>query len=236
MLKFELYNKKIQQSSINHKRALENKVKHAMKYNNKLDMMKGSIYQTVNNINDKAIIGYIAKYQSASSRREKQKIDFERQLERKKKFLLDKKIRLEMNQMDHQQEYSKKVEELDKKHFKSLELIRKNKSNLENKVGNKHIKQRLKLENNFESIQNKRKMELKIKEEIIKKHQEIDNRLQIRKSSMEKTNEKFRDIAIKETIEKDRAKSIKFRIYKSKYPLSLKSVMSDYSYSQKSSI
>ena len=48
---------------------------------------------------------------------------------------------------------------------------------------------------------------------------------------MEKTNEKFRDIAIKDAIERDKAKSIKFRIAKSKNPLSLKSVMSDYSYS-----
>ena len=127
MLKFELYNKKIQQSTINHKKALENKAKQIMKHNTKVDMVKDSILRTIQNNDNEIIIDYLNKHQNAISRREKRQNEFDTNLERKKKFLLDKRIRLEMSKIDDQQKYSKKEEELERKHFKSLEVLKRNK-------------------------------------------------------------------------------------------------------------
>ena len=228
-LKLELYNKKIQQSAKNHKHVLEEKTRRLLHHNARIEQVKKEKIQLLKDINDDQLVDFFNKHKSASARREKRQNEFSNKLEKKHKDIFEKKLRVDMNKVDEQQEMNTKIDTLEKKSYKTQEVLQRNKLNWKSRLEIKQERERLKSENSLEKINRNKRLALKTKEDILKRHQEMENRLRYRKLSLEQKNEKFRDVSMKEAIEKDKIKGIKFRISKSKTPINLQSMLSIYS-------
>jgi hypothetical protein len=226
LLKLELYNKKQNQSTINHSKAIEIKSRNVNHHNIKVDKMRNNISFKINE--EEQVTGILAKNYSASYKREKRKHDMNKKFQDRKLVSLEKRIKFDMIKAEEQEVCNKKLENLEKKYFKSVEVIRQNKSNWKSNLEIKQEKEKLKIEDWYEKLERIKRLELKNKEEIIKKHVDIANRLKDRKNIQEKSNEKLRDSVMKESIERERASLIKLKICKSKTPINFQSVISEF--------
>lgn len=228
LLKMELYNKKIEQSSILHKKALDKKTKSIFKHNLKVEEVKNNLFKGFKYNGEALVLDYLTRFQSATNKREKRQAEISSRTENKRRSLAEKKQKCDQFRQEEMKSLSKRAEDYEKKNVKSLDLIRAKKMNWENKLDMKHEKNKLKIEETNEKMTRSRYEEFRIKENIIKKHLELDNRLKMRKNTQERINEKMRDFSMKETIERDKAKLVKLKIHKSREPVNFKSIMSDY--------
>ena len=126
-LKLDLYDKKLLQSTFNHKQALQEMSLRMMRHTSKVDsfIRKGCSEKK----NEKDVLEYLAKVESINKRKEKQKNDLILRLERKKRESMEKNKKMDLKKIENQEIVTKRAENLEKKHFRSFEALKKNKKN-----------------------------------------------------------------------------------------------------------
>ena len=90
----------------------------------------------------------------------------------------------------------------------------------------------MKNERSADILENRKKTELKFKLDIISKHSQIDQKLNMRKTSHEIFTQRKRRLSMKRAIERDNIRRMKFFISKSKEPVDISRIMTTF-YSEK---
>jgi hypothetical protein len=227
LLKLELYNKKQIESGNQHKQDLARKSKKMYQINSKVDKIRTKMYSTTDS--DQNYYEAISKSNRISTKQQKIRIELEKKLESKKRTNFEKQVRKNMNISEILENEAKKEEKLKEKHNKSFQVIQQRRNDWENFLELKQQKERLKSEKSSDFLTYKKKMEFKAKQEIISKHHEMDKKLNLRKTSHEIFTQKKRRLSMKQAIERDKIKRIKFFITKSKEPVDASRVLSTFS-------
>jgi DNA repair exonuclease SbcCD ATPase subunit len=92
----------------------------------------------------------------------------------------------------------------------------------------KYEKAKLKEEDTLENAARLKKAELKKKLKILEKHYELDKRLETLKEEKDRANEKKRDDAHKNVMEKVKLKKLKIMVEKTKDPIKMHKILDEF--------
>lgn len=199
----------------------------AGKLNLKVDKVHEKKVKTVDN-NDEQYYDLIAKNKSINERKSRLTCDSQRKLEWRIMKSTEKRMRVEMNLNELSLEKERKNQELDRKHMKSEQNLREIKRKVEESIENKQHHYRMKAEKSFDRIKNQRKTQFDAKQEIIKKHMMMDHKIKIKNSTRENFNQQRRSKVLQESMDRELVKQLKMKISKSKDPLDISSLLSNF--------
>lgn len=197
------------------------------KLNIKVEKVHEKIVKTVEN-NGEQYYDLIIKNKSINARKCRLYSDSQRKLEWRRMKNTEKRMRVEMNLNELSQEQERKNEELQRKHMRSEQNLKEIKKKVEENIENKQQNFRIKTEKSFDKINTQRKMQFDAKQEIIKKHMMMDHRIKIKRNTRENFNQEHRSKVLQESMDREMVKKLKMKISKSKDPLDISSLLSNF--------
>ena len=230
LLKLELYNKKQIESRQQHKEELSKKSNRMVLINSKVEVARKKLHS--NSDSDQNYYQAISKSNRISSKQQKARIELEKKVDDKKKRDVQREMRKRFNISELEQVEARKDEKLKEKQNKSFQVIQQRKSDWDSLLEAKQERERMKNERSADILENRKKTELKFKLDIISKHSQIDQKLNMRKTSHEIFTQRKRRLSMKRAIERDNIRRMKFFISKSKEPVDISRIMTTF-YSEK---